>query len=192
MLGHRRFYGADTNASVYAYGFAGCGFPVSSAHDGSREAFSRLGRDRAPIEPLFAAISGFRLLCVTSSPPRAPAGCGPAGKKLWRDVLGAYLLTPGEREVLVALCHAVDQLAKLNAELVSAPLTVKGSRGQQVINPLMYESRQTAKTVETLQRALCLPAPGQRTGEWRNPNTKSAVDERWRRARTVKAREEGA
>ena len=107
-------------------------------------------------------------------------------------MLGAYLLTPGEREVLVALCHATDQLAKINAALVDAPLTVKGSRGQQVINPLLYESRQTAKTVETLQRALCLPAPGQRTGEWRNPNTKAAVDARWSRVKTVKAREEGA
>jgi hypothetical protein len=129
---------------------------------------------------------------VTSSPPRAPAGLGAAGRELWRDVLGAYLLTPAEHQVLIALCHAVDQLAKLNAELVSAPLTVKGSRGQQVPNPLLHEARMHNKTVETLQRALCLPAPGQRTGQWRNPNTKSAVDERWRRARTVKDREEGA
>jgi hypothetical protein len=117
---------------------------------------------------------------------------GAQGKRLWRDVLGAYLLTPGEREVLVALCFATDQLARLNAELVSAPLTVKGSRGQQVPNPLLYEARQTAKTVESLQRALCLPVPGQVRGEWRNPNTKASVDERWRRAKTVKAREEGA
>jgi hypothetical protein len=114
---------------------------------------------------------------------------GAQGRRLWRDVLGAYLLTPGEREVLVALCHAVDQLAKLNAEVVSAPLTVKGSRNQQVPNPLLAEARATAKTVETLQRALCLPAPGAKTGAWRNPHTKSAVDARWSRAKTVKARE---
>jgi hypothetical protein len=124
-----------------------------------------------------------------SSPPRAPAGLGVQGRKLWRDVLGAYLLTPGEREVLVALCHAVDQLARLNAELVDAPLTVKGSRGQQVPNPLLAEVRAHNKTVETLQRALCLPEPGQKTGAWRNPHTKSSVDARWSRAKTVKARE---
>jgi hypothetical protein len=104
-------------------------------------------------------------------------------------VLGACLLTPGEREVLVALCHAVDQLAKLNAELVSALLTVKGSRGQQVPNPLFAEVRAHNKSIESLQRSLCLPAPGQKTGAWRNPHTKSAVDARWSRTKTVKARE---
>jgi hypothetical protein len=126
---------------------------------------------------------------MTSSPPRAPAGLGAQGRRLWRDVLGAYLLTPGEREVLVALCHAVDQLHRLNVEAASAPLLVKGSRGQQVPNPLLAEVRAHDKTVETLQRALCLPAPGAKTGAWRNPHTKSAVDARWSRAKTVKARE---
>jgi hypothetical protein len=129
---------------------------------------------------------------VGSSPPRAPAGLAERGRRLWRDVLGSYLLTPGEREVLLALCHAVDQLGKVNAELVGAPLTVKGSRGQQVPNPLLAEARAYDKTIESLQRALCLPAPGQTAGAWRNPHTKSAVDARWSRAKTIRAREEGA
>jgi hypothetical protein len=79
-------------------------------------------------------------------------------------------------------------LAKINAALADAPLTVKGSRGQ-VPNPLLREARMHDKTIETLQRALCLPAPGTKTGAWRNPHTKSAVDARWSRAKTVKARE---
>jgi hypothetical protein len=103
-------------------------------------------------------------------------------------VLSAYLLTPAEHEVLVALCHAVDQLGRLNAEAVAAPLTVKGSKGQPVPNPLFAEVRAHAKTVETLQRALCLPAPGEKTGAWRDPHTKHSIDERWRRAKTAKAR----
>jgi hypothetical protein len=147
---------------------------------------------RAVFALLFIVISGFTLLCMGSSPPRAPAGLAAAGKKLWRDVLGAYQLTPGEREVLVALCFATDQLARLNAELVDAPLTVKGSRGQQMINPLFAEVRAHDKTVETLQRALCLPQLGEKTGTWRNPHTKAAVHARWSRAATVKARAEGA
>jgi hypothetical protein len=104
-------------------------------------------------------------------------------------VLGAYQLTPGEREVLVALCHAVDQLGRLNAEMATAPLMVKGSRGQQIANPLLAQIRAYDKTVESLQRALCLPPPGEKVGTFRNPNTKSAVDARWSRARTVKARD---
>ena len=141
---------------------------------------------------LRATIWRFTLLCMSSSPPRAPAGLAEQGRKLWRDVLGHYLLTPGEREVLTTLCFAVDQLARLNAELVSAPLTVKGSRGQQVPNPLFHEVRMHNKSVESLQRALCLPEPGAKRGEWRNPNTKAAVNERWRRVKTVKTRAEEA
>jgi hypothetical protein len=126
---------------------------------------------------------------MSNSPPRAPAGLAAAGKRLWSDVLGAYELTPGEREVLSALCFEVDRLARINAELVSAPLTVKGSRGQEIPNPLLREARMAGKLVESLQRALCLPPPGEKVGTVRNPNTKSAIDARWSRARTVKARD---
>jgi hypothetical protein len=91
--------------------------------------------------------------------------------------------------VPVALCHAVDQLAKLNAELVSAPLTVKGSRNQQLPIRCWPRSAPTTRRWSRLQRALGLPAPGQKTSAWRNPDTKSAIDARWSRAKTVKARE---
>jgi phage terminase small subunit len=126
---------------------------------------------------------------MSTSPPRAPAGLGPQGRKLWADVLGSYLLTPGETTVLTALCHATDQLAKLNAELSKAELWVIGSRKQPVPNPLLAEVRAHAKTIENLQRALCLPAPGAKSGQWRNPNMKAAIDTRWRRQATIKARD---
>lgn len=133
----------------------------------------------------------FTLVGVSSTPPRAPASLAERGSKLWKSVLAAYVLTPGELAVLEALCHAVDQLAKINGELVSAPLVTKGSRGHQIVNPLYAQARQHAKTVESLQRALCLPEIGQNQGTWRNPHRKSSVDERWRRA--AKARDnEGA
>jgi phage terminase small subunit len=126
---------------------------------------------------------------ITTPTPPAPSTLGGHGRKLWRSVLGAYLLTPAEHEVLIALCHATDQLEKLNAELVSAPLTVKGSRGQQVPNPLLAEARSHARTVETLQRSLCLPVPGEKKGAWRDPHASASINERWRRTRTVKDRE---
>jgi phage terminase small subunit len=112
-----------------------------------------------------------------------------AGKRLWSDVLGAYELTPGEREVLVALCHAVDQLGRLNAEMATAPLMIKGSRGQQVPNPLLAQIRASAKSVESLQRALCLPPPGEKVGKFSNPHTASSVNARWSRAATKRARD---
>jgi hypothetical protein len=58
--------------------------------------------------------------------------------------------------------------------------------GNYLLTPGEREVRAHDKT---LQRALCLTAPGQKTGAWRNPHTKSAVDLRWSRAKTVKARE---
>jgi len=125
---------------------------------------------------------------MTTSPPKPPPGLGSAARELWAAVLGTYALTPAEHEVLIALVHATDQLARVNAALVGAPLTVPGSRGQDTANPLLAEARMHGKLVESLQRALCLPAPGQKTGQWRNPHTKASVDTRWSRRATVAAR----
>ena len=111
-----------------------------------------------------------------------------SGAQVWDAVLSAYLLTPAEFEVLVALVAAVDQLAKINAALVDAPLMVEGSRSNQVANPLLSESRYHAKCVESLQRALALPVEGQQHGRWRDPQRALAADTRWARSASVRAR----
>jgi hypothetical protein len=51
---------------------------------------------------------------VGNAPPRAPAGPGDQGKRLWCDVVGKYLLDPAELAVLDQLCHTIDELGRLN------------------------------------------------------------------------------
>jgi len=137
----------------------------------------------------YVPLSGrFTLLCMGSSPPRAPAGLGDHGRKVWRDVVAKYVLDPGETAVLGELCRTLDELDRLNAAAAVAPLSVPGSRGQETVNPLFAEVRAHRKTVELLQRALALPVEGERVGSVRNPHRRAAVASRWRRDAALKAR----
>ena len=116
----------------------------------------------------------------------APSRLGKAGKKLWGEVVGSgrYQLRPDEVRILEDACREMDLVDKLEEEL-SKPgteLTVKGSQGQPVANPLVTEIRQHRQTIKTLLGALKLPdedearAPGDPSAAGR-----ALVANRWRR-----------
>lgn len=65
------------------------------------------------------------------------------GQRLWREVMAEYDLDdePAKRRVLFDACKLVDQITALEKAAKTAPLTVKGSSGQPVINPLISEIR---------------------------------------------------
>jgi phage terminase small subunit len=87
-----------------------------------------------------------------------PAGIGPAGRKVWRDTLSDYTLTPAEISVLHALCTATDQLRRIeNAIKGLRSLVSNGSQGQLVGHPLLGEYRAHAETVRKLAAQLALP-----------------------------------
>lgn len=123
-----------------------------------------------------------------NSPPRAPSGLGDRGRKLWRDVVGTYQLDPGELAVFEQLGRTVDELDRLNAAVADAPVTVPGSRGQETLNPVFAAVLAHRKMIETLSRALALPADGEQVGTFRNPHRKAAVNSRWRRDAATRAR----
>ena len=91
-------------------------------------------------------------LYMGNSPPRAPAGLGDHGRKLWRDDTAKYLLDPGELAVFEQLGRTVDELGRLNIEAATAPVTVPGSHGQETVNPLFDQVLRHRKTVETRWR----------------------------------------
>lgn len=86
-----------------------------------------------------------------------PAGLGERGGELWTAIAGAYSLRPDEARMLVDVCFEADLIERIQLELIGAPLTVKGSYGQVVANPLLSEIRQHRAVVASLLGKLKLP-----------------------------------
>ncbi|MBF4549681.1 hypothetical protein [Pseudoclavibacter sp. VKM Ac-2888] len=86
-----------------------------------------------------------------------PVGLKVGGKRLWTETLEAYELRQDELVVLKAACFEVDLIDRMEKELKTATLTVKGSMGQLVPHPLVSELRQHRATLATILRGLKLP-----------------------------------
>jgi hypothetical protein len=74
---------------------------------------------------------------------RVPAALDKTGRSLWRRITAEFDLQsdPDRAELLFQACKVADQIAELDEAAAEAPLTVKGSMGQQVISPFIAEAR---------------------------------------------------
>ena len=100
---------------------------------------------------------------VQTMTPRMPKGFRAAGQKLWRSVIAEYELAyePHKVEILTHACRVSDAIAELERAAAKEPLTVQGSAGQKVIQPLISEIRfQRGLLAQLLAR---LNFEGQRT-----------------------------
>src|SRR6476660_9110323 len=90
---------------------------------------------------------------------RSPASLGDAGKKLWREVHAVFDFEdePHKVQVLTQACRVADVVAELDEAADEAPLTVKGSMGQQVISPFIAEARVQRALLAQLLGRLGLP-----------------------------------
>ena len=90
---------------------------------------------------------------------RAPAGLDKAGRALWKSVHDVFDFTeePGKVHILAQACRVADIVAELDEAAAEAPLTVKGSMGQQVISPFIAEARAQRSLLAQLLGRLGLP-----------------------------------
>jgi hypothetical protein len=102
-----------------------------------------------------------------------------AGERLRSQVLTEFELNPAELVLLDRAAALTDELVRIEAELVSRPLVVSGSRGQDAADPLLREHRQHSEILQRLIEAIGLPVSGEDEGE-------SAMTKRARRAAQVR------
>lgn len=92
-----------------------------------------------------------------SDPAPAPTGLKPRSRRLWKAVTAEYDLRPDELDVLEDACREMDLIDGLESELKGSTYLIKGSQGQDVVNPLVSELRQHRATKKALWSALKLP-----------------------------------
>ena len=111
---------------------------------------------------------------------KAPTGLDRAGKSLWSSVAGKYELRADELRLLEDAAREADLIETLNNSLAGLPLMMKGSTGQDIVNPIYGELRQHRSALAGLLRALKLPDEDPvRAGVDRSSAARSAANARW-------------
>ena len=114
----------------------------------------------------------------TLQPPKILAD---AGKALWSEVTSKYELRADELAILQRACRTADLLDVMEAAWAADPrMMVKGSQGQEVINPVLAEMRQYGAALNTLLKSLRLPDEND-TAEARSTQARDAANSRWSR-----------
>ena len=114
--------------------------------------------------------------------PKTPAGFAASGAALWSQITSKYDLRADELRVLEDGCREADLIDGLSAALAEGDLMVKGSMGQQVVNPLVGEIRQHRNTLATLLGKLKLPDDESSDSAGRvSAQARSAANARWSR-----------
>jgi P27 family predicted phage terminase small subunit len=80
-----------------------------------------------------------------------PDGLGEEARTIWDYTLAELEFmrssVPTDRDALVAYCEAVVNHRRATAQLVDAPLLIRGHRGVQVRNPLLAVQRDAAHLI---------------------------------------------
>jgi hypothetical protein len=90
--------------------------------------------------------------------PKPPAGTGPAGRRLWADVLEKYELEEHELSLLREMVRTVDLLDGLAAIVARDGLMVPVLPAGEKVHPAAVEARQARISLARLSASLRLPA----------------------------------
>lgn len=115
----------------------------------------------------------------------APRGLKAAGRRLWNATTDTYEMREDELVILKDACAEADLIARMEKELETEDLTVKGSMGQLVAHPLVQELRQHRSTLAALLRGLKLPDDGAEQGG--SNQQREAAQSRWAQAHGASA-----
>ena len=101
---------------------------------------------------------------MSTKPARTPNNLASEGRALWRAIAlqvaeDGLELDQRELKLLESACREQDMLARIEAALVDAPLTVKGAQSQMVSHPLIGEARRSRAQIASLLRAIGLEDP---------------------------------
>lgn len=126
-------------------------------------------------------------MTTTTKFPTAPRELGKGGRRLWNSIKSqGYILRPDEVRVLEDACREADLIDDIQSAWKAAKdraeFMVKGSMGQQVINPLVAELRQHRATLAGLLARLKLPdtqAGSAGTESTRGDQQRAAANARW-------------
>jgi len=113
--------------------------------------------------------------------PKAPANLDERGAQFWRDVAGNFRLRPDELRTLEDACREIDLIERMNDKIRDVDLTVSGSMGQLVANPLVQEVRQHRAILSRLLASLKLPdeSGGAAAAATRSESARAAAVARW-------------
>ena len=94
-----------------------------------------------------------------SDRPRMPKGLGYQGQKLWTSINEEFDFTgePAKLRILFDACKTADVIDQLDKEMVSEPLTVRGSMGQKTIHPCLAQAQSARAMMAQLLAKLDLP-----------------------------------
>jgi hypothetical protein len=100
---------------------------------------------------------------MTTKIPAAPAGTGPAGRRLWRSVVARFELDEHEMVLLRQAVQVVDSCARLQAIVEEQGEIVQDRFGQPKTNPALVELRSERALLARLIVALRVPIGDQET-----------------------------
>lgn len=107
-------------------------------------------------DALIRAVSHQKLVGVMA---RMPNGLAYQGEKLWKAVTAEFdfVAEPHKERILFDACKIADMIDRLDKEMASEPLTVRGSMGQKAIHPCLAQAQSARGQLAQLLGRLGLP-----------------------------------